>query len=100
MSRYYRLDMEVKKTEIDDAELEKIKRVFGEEWEEDSFAEVIQDDGYSIAMFDNEGFLCGGESEEEAHEHIRDAVKRAIGKCEVKTRWTYLEEIPYTTYVD
>ena len=100
MSRYYRLDMEVKKTEIEDAEFGKIRRVFEEEWGKDGYAEVIQDNGHSIAVFSSERNLCGGESEDEAHERIRDAVKRAIGKCEVKTRWTYLEELPHTAYVD
>ena len=100
MSRYYRLDLEVKKTEIEDAEFGKIKRVFEQEWGKDSYAEVIQDDGHSIAVFSGEWSLCGGESEDEAHERIRDAVKKAIGKCKVKTRWTYLEELPYMEYED
>ena len=100
MSRYYRMDMKIKKAEIDDAEFKKIGKVFEKEWGKDSLAEVIQDNRYSIAMFGSEGTLCGGESEDEAHERIRDAVKRAIGKCEVKTRWTYLEELPHTAYVD
>ena len=100
MSRYYSMDMEVKKVEIDDAEFGKIKRVFEEEWGKDGYAEVIQDDGYSIAVFSSERSLCGGESEEEAHERIRDAVKKDIGKCNVRTRWTYLEDLPYEEYED
>ena len=100
MSREYRLDMEVKKTEIEDAEFGKIERAFEKEWEKDSQAVVIHDNGHSIALFSHRGSLCGGESEDEAHERIRNAVKRAIGKCEVKTRWTYLEELPYATYID
>ena len=100
MSRYYRLDLEVKKAEIDDAEFGKIKRVFEKEWGEDSYADVIKDDGHSIAMFGSDGSLCGGESDMEAHERIKDAVKRAIGKCKVRTRWTYLEDLPYEEYED
>ena len=100
MSRYYRMDMEVKKTEIDDAEFGKIKRVFEKEWGEDSYADVIKNNGHSIAMFGSEGSLCGGESEEETHERIRDAVKKEIAECTVRTRWTYLEDLPYTEYED
>ena len=100
MSREYRLDMEVKKTEIDDAEFGKINGVFEAEWGKDSYADVMQDDGHSIALFSSEGSLYGGESDHEAHERIRDAVKREIGECNVWTRWTCLEDLPYEEYED
>jgi hypothetical protein len=101
MSRFYEMDLEVKKAKIDDEEFRKIKRIFEEEWGYDPNADVIQNNGGSaMAVFGCDGTLCGGVSEEEAHEHIRDAIKREIGECTVKTRWTYLEELPYEEYID
>ena len=92
MGMWYKLDMEVKNTEIDDAEFEKIKGVFKKEWGHAGFTKSAQKNGQSIAVFSGSGCLCGAESEHEAHERIRNEIKRAIGKCEVKTEWTNVEE--------
>jgi len=51
-------------------------------------------------MFGAEGTLCGGESEDEAHDRIRDAVKKVVPDCSVTTQWTYLEDLPYEEYTD
>ena len=62
---------------------------------------IMQDEnGSDIAMLDGKGVLCGGESEIEAHRRIRDAIKKEIDECSIKTRWTYLEELPYEEYID
>ena len=92
MGMWYRLDMEVKNTEIDETEFEKIRGVFKKEWGHAGFVKSIHKNGCSISVFSGSGSLCGKESEHEAHERIRNEVKRAIGECKVKTKWTNIEE--------
>lgn len=53
-----------------------------------------------ITHFEGEGCLCGGESEEEAHSEISKALKETVPGARVKTKWTYLDERPYTVYGD
>jgi hypothetical protein len=102
MSRSYQLDLEVSKKEISEGEFQKMERIFENEWGKD--IGFLTDDSPNslnkIATFSAEGQLCGGESEDEAHKRIRDAIKKEIGKCKIKTRWTYLEELPYEEYID
>jgi len=84
MSRFYSM-----------GDFEKIKKVYSEEWADDTG--FRSDEG---AMFGAEGTLCGGESEDEAHDRIRDAVKKVVPDCSVTTQWTYLEDLPYEEYTD
>ena len=102
MSRMYELDMEVTKTKINEMEFKKILTIFGQEWGgRNTNGTIIQyGKGYDTAIIDAEGTLCGGESDKEAHRRIRDAIKKEISDCSVKTRWTYLEELPYEEYID
>lgn len=51
-------------------------------------------------FFDGEGSLCGGMSEEEAHQEIYTALKKINSEAKIRTRWTYLEELPYEEYGD
>jgi len=50
--------------------------------------------------FEGEGCLCGGTSEEEAHEEISKFIKEINPKAKVKTIWYYLEDLPYEEYGD
>ena len=54
----------------------------------------------NISFFEGEGSLYGGQGEEEAHEEIKRAIKKLDRNAKIKTRWTYLEEIPYEQYGD
>ena len=92
MGMWYKLGMDVKKAEIDETEFGKIRGVFKKEWGHACFAKSTQRNGHSIAVFSGTNTLRGAESEHEAHERIRNEIKRAIGKCEVKTEWTNVEE--------
>ena len=100
MSRFYEMNLEVKKATIDEEEFKKIEKVFRGNWGYDPDGCILHFAGSSLATLGCQGTLCGGESEEEAHEHIRDNIKKEIGECTVATQWTYLEELPYTRYED
>ena len=95
MSRFYSMELIVEKDSPSQEEFVKLQKVYESEWGIDS---GYKDKGK--AMFGEEGTLCGGESEEEAHDRIRDAVKEAVPGCSVMTRWTYLEDLPYAEYTD
>ena len=80
MSRVYTMSLEVTKETIDDEEFEKIERIFGENWEDETNGIVMPDGkGSTIAIVGGGGTLYGGESEEEAHKRIRDDIKNEIG---------------------
>lgn len=95
MSRFYSMELIVEKEGLSEEEFKKIERIYAKEWV--SGAGFKDEEG---AMFSSEGALCGGESEEEAHDRVRDAVKGIVPDCSVTTRWTYLEELPYEEYTD
>jgi len=101
MSQFYAMEMIVKKEDLSQEEFEKISEVYAEEWAEDAFkGDLSQNNEDGAIVFSAEATLCGGESEEEAHNRIRDAVKEVMPGCSVITRWTYLEELPYDEYTD
>ena len=100
MSQFYAMEMVVREENLSQEEFEKIKKVYGEEWVEDAFGGGESRDGDDKAIFSAEATLCGGESEEEAHNRIRDAVKEVMPSCSVTTRWTYLEDLPYEEFTD
>jgi hypothetical protein len=52
----------------------------------------------NIIAFAGEGSLCGGQSEEEAHEELVTYLKTIDPKIKVETTWTYLEDLPTNTY--
>lgn len=95
MSQLYAMEMIVRKEDLSQEEFDKIGKVYAEEWTSDT--------GYHDkegAVFGAEGTLCGGETPDEAHNRIRDAVKEVVPGCSVTTRWTYLEDLPYEEYAD
>lgn len=90
MSRYYRLF--VIAVGITEEQLLKVFSEFG--WDGQTFS------WKDMAAFDGEGYLCGGMSEEEAHDEIYDALKKINTEAKIKTQWTYLEDLPYEEYGD
>ena len=97
MSRFYSMGLIVKKKNLSQEDFEKIEKVYADEWESDAGYRDIKE---GTAVFGAETTLCGGESEEEAHDRIRDAVKGVVPDCSVTTRWTYLEDLPCEEYTD
>ena len=88
MSRYYELCVEFVGIDLNDV-CKVVVEEFG--WEE-------EDSGNDYLTC--RGSLCGGQSDEEAHEEIYKALKKIKPFCRVKTRWTYLEELPSEEYGD
>ena len=88
MSRYYELSVEFVGIDLEDV----MKVVIGEfGWEEEY--------GGSDRLVCR-GSLYGGQSDEEAHEEIYKTIKKIKPYCRIKTRWTYLEDLPYEEYGD
>ncbi|MEN6384772.1 MAG: hypothetical protein ABFD79_06205 [Phycisphaerales bacterium] len=50
--------------------------------------------------FDGDGSLCGGTSEQEAHQQIYDALKDINPNAKIQTHWTCMDELPYQEYGD
>lgn len=92
MSRAYRVEVYVKGIAPDALETLMTKR-FG--WEEMSLS-----DYKGVLCFTGEGFLSGGQPEKEAHEQIYVALNAMNPNALVSTKWTYLEELPYSQYGD
>lgn len=91
MSRYYRLF--VITTGITEEQLQEVCfKKFGWEGEASTWKSEV--------MFDGEGSLYGGMSEEDAHKEIYDTLKKINPEAKIKTRWTYMEELPYEEYGD
>lgn len=88
MSRFYKLDVRTENTTKE--ELEKVLI--------DTFAWTLL--YIDNTEFEGEGTLSSGMSEEEAHEEISKAIKKINPKAKVKTRWTYMEDLPYEEYGD
>ena len=96
MSRYYRLCVEFKLIK-----LKEVKKLVCEEFgwtEEDSveFEGSNKHSGYLIC----DGYLCGGQSEEEEHNLIYKGLKKLKPACKIRTRFTYMEDLPYEEYGD
>ena len=86
MSRYYELNVAFVGISLDEVKKVVIGK-FG--WEE----EYSSDCDLTCR-----GSLGGGLSDEEAHEEIYKAIKKIKPYCRIKTRWTYLEDLPYEEY--
>ncbi len=88
MSRYYELLVEFVGIDLKDVQ----KVVIDEfSWEEE--------DSWEKGLV-CKGSLYGGMSDEEAHEEIYKAIKKIKPFCRIKTRWTYLEDLPFEEYGD
>jgi len=88
MSRYYELCVEFVGIDLKDV----CKVVVEDFWWEE------EDSGNDYLTC--RGSLYGGQSDEEAHEEIYKALKKIKPFCRIKTRWTYLEELPCEEYGD
>lgn len=93
MSRYYNLTVEFKRVK-----LEVVQNVLAE------FGWNIQDggeEGKNYAGYVScDGYLCGGQGEDEAHEEISKEIKKKCPLAKVLTRWTYMEDLPYNEFGD
>lgn len=90
MSRLYKLNVEVKG--ISEARVYEV--LVGDLGWEESDTHEYKD----IVYFEGDGSLCGGQSEDEAHEEIVAKLKEVNKDVLVLTRWTYMEDLPYQEY--
>ena len=91
MSRTYKLAVET--IGITEKQLNKVMRnQFGWEGEASSYNETT--------FFYGDGCLCGGMSEETAHNEIYEVLKKINPKAKIRTEWTYMEDLPYEAYGD
>lgn len=68
-------------------------KIFG--WVEDYYCQ--NEDTFE---FEGEGSLYGGKTEEEAHNEIYKKIKEFYPEAEIRTHWTYLDNLPQNTYGD
>ena len=94
MSRYYKIVLETRQ-----ATVKEVLQVMEEElnW--------IKTDCYvtsnDLVSFEGEGNLCGGQSEHEAYEEIKQKFKDTLNRdIKFLVRMMYLEEVPCNTYGD
>ena len=88
MSRAYNLCVDFVGISLDEVKKVVIDKF---DWEEEDCGE-----DYLTCI----GSLYGGTSDEEAHEEISKELKKIKPYCRIKTRWTYLENLPYEEYGD
>lgn len=96
MSKFYRMDVEVRK--YDTSKMEAIVDACNGEWEFniEGPTDLIGDGSLRGT---GESHLCSGESEEEFTQRLSKAVWKANGGfCEVYVRCCYLENIPCESY--
>ena len=95
MSRYYRVSVAIKSRTIG---VEELLKIMVERFNWEITDHSSGDD--NISFFEGEGSLYGGQGEREAHEEIKLAIRKLDRNTKIKTRWTYLEEIPFEEYGD
>ena len=96
MSRLYRMNVQVLGYDTEKAEA--VVDACNEEWD---FDMEVPEDSQAHASLEGtgEGWLCGGESEEEFAQQLSKAVWKANGGfCEVYIRCYDLENIPCESY--
>lgn len=92
MSRAYEMAVEVKSDYLSEDDVRNVLvDVLG--WAEDNLEEYE-----GIIRFDGNGFLCGGQSEEEAHKEIESLFLKINPKIKIQSRWTYMEDLPFEIY--
>ena len=92
MSRYYNMSVTISGT--DSARTEEIKAAARAEWAFEDW--YPHEDALSAS---NDGYLAGGETEEEFTERLSKAIWLANGGfCTVEVTAIYLEELPYEWY--
>ena len=92
MSRLYNLSVTT-----NNADPDLVRGVFLDEWGGED--ESCYGDASSFTIY-GESNLGGGETEEQAHQRISQAIKKLCPKAKVATRWTYLENLPFNQYGD
>jgi hypothetical protein len=101
MSRFY--GMSIKITGHDEKKAHAIFKAIKKEWDfQDEFFHDItaQEDEPRFLSAYGEGYLCGGESEEEFTDRIALAVWKANGGyCHIQVDATYLEDLPCETHI-
>jgi len=91
MSRAYKLTVEA--IGISQESLNKVmKDQFGWEGEADSYQ--------GTSYFNGDGHLYAGKSEEDAHNQIYKVLKVINPNASIKTRWTYMDDLPFESYGD
>jgi hypothetical protein len=96
MSRFYNMTVTISRQ--DSARLDAIKTSAKAEWPFDDWSDN-GGDGNDSPTASAEGFLSGGESEEQFIERLSVAVWKANGAyCDVIVDATFLESLPYETH--
>ena len=87
MSRSYEVRVDVKGLSV-----EQVCRVMNEFGWDQGFCEILADKQHEpYVQWGGSGFLCGGETETEAHERFTEAFRKINPACRVRTRWTCTE---------
>jgi len=96
MSRLY--EMSVSISNYNEKKSEAIEEAINGQWEFDDFLKrEHQEVNYLDAS--GQGYLSGGDSEEDFVEQISKAIWEANGKvCNITVNCTYLENIPFESY--
>jgi hypothetical protein len=92
MSRSY--NMLVRVRDVTPERVDRVKQAANEEWDFDDWHE--HENSISSCI---DGYLCGGETEDEFVERLTKAIWTANGSfCEVEVNATYLDQMPYETH--
>lgn len=96
MSRYIiRIDKYQYEVFVKHAKHKKVREIL------ENMGEEAQDYSYKKSIiFGGDTTLTGGESEQEAHSRISEAIKKVFPKAKVRTKWTFMEDLPYQEYGD
>ena len=92
MSRFFRMELDISGHVPQN--LDAIKKAAAEEWPFEDWREFA-----GAWTSSAEGYLCGGEGDEEFAERLSKAIWLANGTfCEVQVRAFFLEELPVESY--
>ena len=104
MSRSYGMYVEI--DGVDPDKIEAVQEAAGDKWSEFNsnwWEDKRQSEGENsriVLCAHGDGYLRGGVAEDEFAAALAEAVWKANGRyCEVLVNATYLEELPYETYV-
>lgn len=95
MSRSYSMSVNIK--DVDKQRIEQLKEAALNEWGFDEWCHPCA--GCDELTGWGDGWLCGGESDDEFAQRLTLAIWRANGAfCSVYVVATYLEDLPYESY--
>lgn len=93
MSRFYNMQIQISK--FNKNRIKQITEACADEWSFDEL-DIYKAKTNSILSGEAEGYLGGGETEEEFTDRISEAIWKANkGYCPVSVTATYLEDMPY-----